>query len=189
MKKSIFALILAFCTTVLLSAGGTAQALSMPSGITNNTMSKMAVATSATEHPCLRATNHEYEVCSAYVGNSSLAVLVPYYKYANSTNASSAGYVSYRLGQRYVGAANTLLTQRVKAFGVGTNNVSVPTIKILSVSSNLPNNTATLVTQESWLVRSKAGTVVYKETSARHVVTMNRVPSYVLHKWVVSDIR
>lgn len=140
-------------------------------------------------HTCLQFTNHEYEVCTAYIFNSSMADLVPYYKYAHSANAGLARFVDYRLGSRYTGSSNTLIRDRVAAFPSGEFDVDVPAIKIVSVNASLATNSATLQTVESWRVTDKADNVIYQETDVPHTVTMARVPSYVLHKWVVTSIR
>lgn len=138
---------------------------------------------------CAHYSGHVYEVCTAYLANSSLAVLVPYYKYATSSNGTLARYVSYRLGSRYTGQAKNVIVQRVKGWPTGTHDVAVPVIKILSVHSSLTTNTATLQTEESWKVTTKSGRVIYRETNRHHTVTMHRVQSYLLHKWVVTNLR
>lgn len=148
-----------------------------------------ASSTSSTLDACLHYTGHVFEVCTAYIANSSLAVLVPYYKYAKSPQDSLARYVAYRLGSRYTGQANTVITNRVAAWPAGTHEVSVPIIKILSARSSLQTNTATLVTQETWKVTSQGGSVIYRENGKRHTVTLHRVQSYVLHKWVVTNLQ
>lgn len=137
---------------------------------------------------CLQFTNHEYEVCTAYVFNSSVADLVPYYAYVHSTNTSLARFVQYRLGSRYSGPAARLIQNRVASWPVGDNDVVVPDIQILAVDSSLAANTATLVTQESWQVATESGQVLYTEADTPHTITMHRVPSYILHKWVVTNI-
>jgi hypothetical protein len=140
------------------------------------------------KHPCLRFTDHEYEVCSAYIANASLAVLVPYYKYAN-TGDGWTRYVTYRLGSRYIGRAHDQIQSRVASWPTGTNEVDAPHIEIMSVTSSLTTNIATLVTKESWRVQSSDRTVLYQEVDQQHVIMMQRVPSYILHKWVVTDVQ
>ncbi|HET6924330.1 MAG TPA: hypothetical protein VFH39_00685 [Candidatus Saccharimonadales bacterium] len=144
---------------------------------------------STTWQTCAHYTNHVYEVCSAYILNAAHADLQPYYKYVHDPNSSVAGFVSYRLGSRYTGGAQRLITQRVANWPSGVNEVDGPDIRILSVTSSLQHNRATLATEESWTVRSASGAVLYQENHVRHTVTMARVPSYLLHKWVVTDIR
>ncbi len=147
------------------------------------------IVANANENTCLRFSNHQYEVCSAYIFNVAMADLLPYYKYANTNNASLARFVSYRLDSRYTGDANTLIRARVSSWPAGDNDVDVPAIRILSVDSSLATNTATLQTQETWRVTDKLDNTVYRERAAYHIVTMARVPSYVLHKWVVTNIQ
>lgn len=178
---------------MLMLAAGSAAAL--PTG---PTVFSQNVAFPATSQPasltqtlqtCARYRNHVYEVCSAYIFNSSLAVLVPYYKYVHNGNTALERYVSYRLGSRYTGQANTLMKNRVAHWPAGTMEVGVPTIHISSVHSSLATNTATLVTSETWHVTTQSGRPVYQENNRRHVITMHRVPSYILHKWVVTNIK
>lgn len=138
---------------------------------------------------CLQFTNHEYEVCTAYIFNSAMADLVPYYKFANSTNTSLARFVSYRLDSRYSGPANSLIRDRVVGWPTGEFDVDVPSIKILSINSSLANNSATLQTIETWRVADDSGNTMYAETNAYHTITMARVQSYVLHKWVVTSMQ
>lgn len=172
-----------------VSASPTPQP-STSSGVTTaNTPSQPSSSASDTLNVCLHYSGHVYEVCTAYIANSSLAVLVPYYKYAKSTDAALSRYVTYRLGSRYTGQAYDVITKRVASWPAGTYDVSVPDIRILSVSSSLQTNTATLVTEESWKVTSDTGQVMYQENGQRHTVTMHRVPSYLLHKWVVTNLQ
>ena len=138
---------------------------------------------------CLTFANHEYEVCTAYIFNASMADLVPYYMYANTDNGSLSRLMTYRLGSRYTGQADDGIIRRVSQWPKGNNDVDVPQIKVLSVNASLATDTATLRTQETWLVRSEAtGSTVYREDNAYHTVMLERVPSYLLHKWVVTDI-
>lgn len=156
------------------------SALNQPSGNAtgNNTL-----------EVCAHYSGHVYEVCTAYIVNASLEVLVPYYKEVRSPSAATRQFVDYRLGQRYTGQAKTLIENRVKDWPAGSHEVAVPDIKILSVQSSLTTNTATLHTVETWKVTTQNGKVIYQESGTHHTVTMKRVPSYLLHKWVVSDLR
>jgi|GEM_PF-1696321 len=147
------------------------------------------IIANADANTCLQFTNHEYEVCAAYIFNSAMAELVPYYKFANSTKASLARFVSNRLDSRYSGHANSLIRNRVAGWPTGEFDVDVPSIKILSVNSSLATNSATLQTVETWRVADDSGNTIYEETNAYHTITMARVPSYVLHKWVVTSIQ
>jgi hypothetical protein len=179
--------------TMSLFNGVTTSALSwhdLFSGGSSAVTPQQSVIANSTEeeYPCLQITNHEYEVCTAYAANSAAAVLVPYYKYANSTDAWSR-YVTYRLGSRYSGQAYEDIRSRVASWPAGKNEVEVPRIHIVSVNSDLTTNSATLVTQETWSVEAPDGTILYSESNREHAITMARVPSYVLHKWVVTSIR
>jgi len=138
---------------------------------------------------CLQYSNHEYEVCVAYIFNASLADLLPYYTYTHSPNKELANSVSYRLDSRYTGQANSLLRSRVASWPSGNMDVGIPSIKILSIHANLTANTATLITEESWKVRTESGQVVFQETDVHHAITLQRVPSYLLHKWIVSSMQ
>jgi|SRR5215471_12167055 len=161
---------------------------------TNQTSAALLTASSDTNQgdvtdSCLQYADHEYEVCVAYIFNASLADLLPYYKYAHSPNTSVRDFIHYRLGSRYIGQANTLLQNRVANWPEGTMSVAIPRIKITSVNASLATNTATLTTIESWKVTNSSRQVIYQENNAHHTSTMQRVPSYLLHKWVVTNIQ
>lgn len=171
LRQYILTVTLVLGLTVGLTGVGTAKAWASP-----------------IDDPCLQYSNHEYEVCTAYVANSSLAVLVPYYMFAHSQNPWAQTYVSYRLNQRYTDQANSLIRSRVQAWPHESAHVAIPHIMITSVDSDLAHNTATITTAESWSVTAEDGTVLFTESNAPHTITMHRVPSYLLHKWVVADI-
>lgn len=147
------------------------------------------IVQNANENTCLAFMDHDYEVCTAYIFNASMAALVPYYDLAHSSNAQIAGLVSSRLDSRYSGQANALIRSRVSSWAAGMYDTDLPLIRILNVNTSLATNTATLRTQETWVVADGHGNVVYREDNAYHTVTMARVPSYLLHKWVVTDIQ
>jgi hypothetical protein len=188
MRRTLLGFVVFFTALAGLLVAPVAEAtpLFSWSAIEGHTSSSSAATTSDS---CFVYQNHVYEVCTAYLANSSLAVLLPYYKFARDPNTSLSGYVTYRLGQRYTGAANSLIQNRVAAWPVGDYDVGVPDIHIVSVTSSLAANRATLKTEESWTVTDSHDHIVYRETHQRHVVSMQRVPSYILHKWVVTDIR
>jgi hypothetical protein len=192
MKKSIGTIIAIMMTVIMAtSVSAPASAFSV-FGVNFGSSSSSTSTTSSTAvdtQPCLRTQNHEYEVCTAYIANASTAVLVPYYAYANSSNSAWVRYVTYRLSSRYTGDAYNLLRNRVASWPSGNHEVSVPNIEVLSVNSNLSTNTATLTTRESWRVTTESGNTIYQEANTLHTITMQRVPSYVLHKWVVTGIR
>lgn len=192
-------IIASLAAAVVLTSSGSASALGLfgyqfsAAPVRSNSAEAAASSASlapATDslYPCLQYQNHVYEVCTAYITNASLAVLIPYYKYAHSPDAALRRYVTYRLGSRYTGAANSLMQRRVANWPPGTHEVSLPSISVLSANSSLQTNTATLVTREDWTVTDQNGRIIYQETGQLHTITLRRVPSYVLHKWVVSDI-
>lgn len=189
MYKSVMGVAVGMMAAVMLMAGGGASALNLfGNTITVQPSPQVAQASDQARHDCVQFKNHEYEVCTAYVLNASLETLWPYYAYNTSGNSTLAGFVTYRLGLRYTGQAHDVLTQRVASWPQGSHDVAVPDIDIVSVDSNLSADTATLQTKESWLVTDGGGHVIYQENATPHAITMHRVPSYVLHKWVVSDI-
>lgn len=141
-----------------------------------------------TAQACLHYTNHTYEVCYAYIVNSSLGALLPYYSYAHSGDPLLADAVAFHLNERYVGQANTVVTNRVAGWPAGSTDVGLPDIRVTSVTSSLATNTATLHTVESWKVTGENGQVLFQESNVPHTITMHRVPSYILHKWVVTNI-
>lgn len=141
----------------------------------------------ATAAQCLHYSGHIYEVCTAYIFNSSIGALEPYYKYSRGTSPWLTAVVSDHLAKRYVGSALQTATNRVANFPAGWYSVEGPHIAVLGVSSNLAANQAILRTSESWTVRSASGRIVYQEVNKPHTVVMQRVPSYILHKWVVSS--
>lgn len=192
-RKLLATLVIALA--VVLGASGTTSALSIfgfsfpsvNSSSTRSASTSTATATS-TEQACLHYANHVYEVCTAYIANASLGALLPYYEFARSSNPLLADLATHHLGSRYTGQAHNLITNRVAAWPAGEADVSLPDIRILSVHSNLKTNTATLYTEESWKVMTESGRVLFEETNARFRITMHRVPSYILHKWVVTNI-
>lgn len=201
MKKLLFSISLAALAALSPLLASSASAFSLFGHhitITGSSDQQSASYTSMTprqttaddsKHPCVHYTNHVYEVCYAYAVNSSLLALVPYYKYASSPNPATSKLAAEHLNKRYYGDAYTTIQNRVASWPAGTKDVATPQIRIISVNSSLASSTATLVTQESWLVTDKNDRVIYRETNQRHVITMQRVKSYILHKWVVTDIR
>lgn len=192
MKKILVASIVSLALAIVPLSATPASALSWSDffggSSSAQTATQPAVDETDDEHPCLRATNHEYEVCTAYIANASAAVLVPYYKYANSTDGWQR-FSTYRLSSRYVGDAYMTIQDRTASWPSGVHEVSVPDIHIVSVDSDLADNTATVVTRESWKVTDQTGQIIYQEMDQSHTITMQRVPSYVLHKWVVTNIQ
>ncbi len=158
-------------------------------GISNSATNFMnSLLGDANENTCLMFSNHQYEVCTAYIFNASIADLLPYYSYSRSNNASLSRLVSYRLESRYEGQANSLVRERVMNWPAGNYDVDLPIIKILSINASLATNSATLQTQESWRAADESGKIMYAESNTPHTITMERIPSYLLHKWVVTSI-
>lgn len=196
MKKVIF--VMTFVTTAvgltpLASAASwsrqsTSVVITQNGSTTSSSSTTDSTGASDTLRQCLQYQGHLYEVCTAYIVNSQLGALVPYYKYAHSGNISAGKVVSDHLEKRYTGQARQVIVNRVRSWPITKYDVAVPNIRIISAKSNLAANSATLVTQESWQVRSNDGQLIYQENNARHIITLQRVPSYVLHKWVVSAI-
>lgn len=173
--KYIRSLLLLFLTVLVLNIP-LVTVSAAPLTSTNQTLSQ-----------CLRYSGHIYEVCSAYISNSSIGALEPYYKYSRGGSPWLTAAVSDHLAKRYVGSALQTATNRAANFPVGWYDIDGPQITVLNVTSNLATNQATLQTQESWTVRASNGSIVYQEINKTHNVVMQRVPSYVLHKWVVTS--
>lgn len=183
--------------TGLLSGGGIGQVASMIDPGTNSIVAttdelSQLISQATAQLPdnaCLQFSNHGYEVCTAYILNASIADLLPYYTFIHSSNVGLSRFVAYRLGSRYTGQAYDAIANRTASWPAGTMTVGVPDIHILSVTANLATNVAQLTTEESWEVRSESGQIVYQEVAVHHTIIMNRTPSYLLHKWVVSAIQ
>ena len=169
--------LLLFCLVILALVVTSLPVSAAPLAATNSTLTQ-----------CLRYSGHIYEVCTAYIFNSSIGALEPYYKYGRSSNSYAVQLVINHLTKRYVGTALTTVTNRVNQFPSGTYTVEGPHITILAATSSLTTDSAVLQTRESWTIRAANGAVVYSENNQLHTVIMNRVPSYILHKWVVSKL-
>lgn len=138
---------------------------------------------------CLHYHQHQYEICTAYIANSSLSALLPYYKYVHSPNSARRAAALNRLKSRYYGSARRLIVHRVAGWPRGENHVSLPDISIVTVYSEKDANRATMVTRESWRVTSGSGRVLRSEKKGMHMVSMRRVRGLVVHKWVVTAIQ
>jgi hypothetical protein len=154
----------------------------------SNAVAAPPVAESSSERTCLRFDNRQYEVCSAYVFNCSLAARLPYYKFGSSDNAARRSAALNRLESRYRSGALTYITRQVRNWPA-TVDVSVPHISIKTVTVSSDQNRAVLRTRESWNVTTKNGGNLFSETSQPHIIRMQRVPGLVLHKWVVTSIQ
>lgn len=131
--------------------------------------------------------NRHYEVCTAYIANASLAARYPFYQFGSSSNAARRQAATNRLESRYTGQARAELESQV-ADWPSSVSARIPDISIRMVAVSSDENSATLVTRESWRVTSSSGTVLFAETNQEHTVYMARVPGLILHKWVVTDI-
>ncbi len=180
--------------TSIIQSGSSIQSSTITSSSSSTSTVSTSTTSTATATPepgtlqqCLKYQGHVYEVCYAYIVNSSLGALLPYYAYAHSGNLTAGKIVSNHLEKRYVGQARQVVVERVRGLPRGKFEIGLPFIKIVSVSSD--GNNAQLTTEETWQVHDQAGNVVYQENGLRHQVSMQRVPSYVLHKWVVSSLQ
>jgi hypothetical protein len=184
MKRILFAIIVT--SLIVISFPGSALALNL-----GNLSGQSAVlpATTPSTHPCLSYQQRHYEVCTAYIFNSSFAARLPYYTYAKSPNPAWARLADYRLSSRYSGQAYQMLQDQVRSWPAGTATVSMPTITIRSVSVTSDLNFATLQTSESWEVRSPSNALLLREQNRAHTISMQRVPGLILHKWIVTRIR
>ena len=200
MKKILFVVTLIIGSTGLSlpasAASWSRQSTSLiitQNGTTTTNLSSTSITDSSsatnTLKQCLKFQGHIYEVCTAYIVNSQLGALLPYYKYAHSGNISAGKVVSDHLEKRYTGQARQIIVNRIRPWPITEYNVATPAIRIIAVTSDLVNNTATLTTEETWQVRSAAGKVVFQENNVRHTIQMQRMPSYLLHKWVVTSIQ
>lgn len=133
---------------------------------------------------CTHYKEHVFEICTAYVANSSLGALWWYYKFGHSANPARATAAHNRLASRYYQPALGVIERRTAKWG--ETEVALPLFEIDSVDSNLSANRAILKTHEKWRVKNKAGRVLYRDDGSRaHWVTMCRTSGLVLHKWVV----
>lgn len=140
--------------------------------------------------------DHEYEVCSAYVGNSANLALRPFYQFGNNSVHSLAAANKHHFETRYWAGPRQVIEQEVaswpKTRSVGGNKVE-HSINVVSVSSNLKADRGLLKTTESWEVTAR-GRVLHDEPEHTRDVTMCRgklpghflkLPKHVLHEWFV----
>lgn len=132
--------------------------------------------------PCAHVSRHQYEVCAAYFYASGLRWA--YYRYSRSL----AGLVTAKLEDRFWTPARQQLENQTAGWPEDVDTTA-PRISILAVDVNLKANSAQLTTRESWLVQQADGPVLFQEIDAVHHITLMRMPSIVLHKWVVTNIR
>jgi hypothetical protein len=146
-------------------------------------------ATEAGNHSCLQLRRHQYEVCFAYIANASYLARLPFYKLGRSTNPDIARTFREHFESRYTQAARAFIERQTAQWPPpGQLDVFLPTIRIISVSVAADLSTATLATRETWLVRTEGGATLFAENNVSHTISLARVKSKILHKWVVTNI-
>jgi hypothetical protein len=158
-------------------------------------------SSTAAQAACARFSQHEYEVCFAYLVNDTLLARVPFYQGSRSQapgyyHAILEGCVGQTLGEaakcrlwsRYYDPARAALEQQVAGWP-GDVDVDFPRVSIVAVQSDLGTNTAIIQTQETWRVTAADGTVLFAENNQPHTITLRRVQGLALHKWVVISIK
>jgi hypothetical protein len=173
---------------------GPVTTVSRPSSTPSPTVGEdgpsFADAARATARSCLHIVHHELEVCSAYVGNASYLARVPFYKLSRSSNADVARVFRQHLEARYQDEARSQIEQQTADWPPPSQlDVYLPTIQIDSITVAANLSTATLRTHETWLVKTESGQTLLTERNQQHTITMEHVPSTVLEKWVVTEIR
>lgn len=134
--------------------------------------------------------NHEYEVCTAYIANSSELARQGFYQFGNNNVTWLSDAAKHHFETRYWDQARQNIEQAVvswpKTNDFGGNDVS-SSITLTSLSSNLKTDRAVLQTQESWKVTAPDGTVQLNQPMQTVNVTMcrGRLPGHLLHEWVV----
>ncbi len=135
-------------------------------------------------------TNHEYEVCTAYVYNAGQVALQGFYKYGNNEVLYVADAARHHFENRYWEQPRETIEAAVdtwpKTSSVRGNTVA-QTVTVQSLSANLEADRAVLQTRESWRVIQPDGTLLYNEPVHDKDVTMcrGRQPGHPLHEWVV----
>ncbi len=185
----VVGLALASCASGQAGTAHPPKATSPPSTVGGNGPSAIDAAREAAR-VCLHADRHQYEVCTAYVANASYLARLPFYKLGHSSSSDLARTFRGRLESRYTGAARAQLERQTASWpGPSQLDVFLPSIRIDSVTVAADLSTARLTTHETWLVRVEGGRTLFAESNAAHVISLARVPSVVLHKWVVTAIR
>lgn len=134
--------------------------------------------------------NHEYEACTAYIGNSASIALRGFYKYGNNRIGYLANPARHHFETRYWTGARQTIERDVNSWpetGNLTGNKVIVDVDLVSVSSNLKANRGLLKTQESWDVTSSKGRVLHHEPRHTKNITMcrGRLPGHPLHAWFV----
>lgn len=139
-----------------------------------------------------RFRNHQYEVCSAYVGNSAEVALQGFYKFGNNRAGYLAAPSRHHFETRYWAGPRQAIEREVDSWpktSAFTGNSVEENINVVSVSSNLRANRGLVKTRESWRV-SSGGSVLHDEPEHTRNVTMCRgkLPGHFLHEWVVAKL-
>ncbi len=137
---------------------------------------------------CAKLADQEARICYAYIVNASLGARLSFYKFGSSSNPTVAQEAKERLQKRYDKDARRLVEGQARSFPEDVN-VDAPSVRIESVKADLARDTATLRTVESWLVKDKTGKVLFEEKDQPHTVTLSRTQSFVLRRWVVTQIK
>jgi hypothetical protein len=137
-------------------------------------------------------TNHEYEVCTAYVVNSADIALQAFYKLGNNSIGLSAETARSHFETRYYDQPRQAIEQEVASWpttsGIFGNSVE-QSVTVMSLSSNESQDRGVLQTQESWKVTAQNGTVLLDEPMKIKDITMcrGRLPGHPLHEWAVVE--
>lgn len=137
-----------------------------------------------------RYTQHQYEVCTAYTGNSAGVALQGLYKYGNNRASYAADAAEHHFETRYFAKARQSIEAKVATWPRTSSlrgNQVLNSIHLRSLSSSLKDNRALLKTRESWKVRAPNGKLLYDEPSHTKNITMckGKLPGHVLHAWFV----
>ncbi|HET9174425.1 MAG TPA: hypothetical protein VFN56_04035 [Candidatus Saccharimonadales bacterium] len=135
-------------------------------------------------------TNHEYEVCVAYVSNAADIALQGYYKYGNNATSYVRDAAQHHIETRYWDQPRSIIEQRVASWpatsSITGNNVE-ESITVMNVTANLGADRGLLQTEEAWHVTAPNGTVLFSQPEHAGRITMcrGRLPGHILHEWVV----
>jgi hypothetical protein len=134
--------------------------------------------------------NHEYEVCTAYVGNTAEIALQGFYKFGNNRIGFLADGARHHFETRYWNGPRQAIEHEVDSWPTTphfTGNFVDQSITLVSLSSDLKADRGLLQTRESWKVTDMDGAVRLNESNHLTNVTMCRgkLPGHPLHEWVV----
>jgi len=135
--------------------------------------------------------NHEYEVCTAYVGNAAEVALQGLYKFGNSRIGYLSNSARQHFETRYWDQPRQAIERRVDSWPKASNlagNKVKETTELVSVAANLQADRGLVKTRESWKVTASDGNVLYDEPLITKNITMCRgqLPGHPLHEWVVA---